>query len=204
MSLNPDQFREHLDQLQEMTGLEYGPNSISTRSGLVLPARHQFEYIRHANLRGDSIWAYSSIPDERGTQHHVNIRMAPSDPSDPLVYSGRTAYDSGINPHMPKHVDTRRYNGQITISTDPNLVATGSPEEMLEKFRSTPIETSERTLNHARYMDEFDNEDRQNFGIAPHEAPVHDFRMSSDLDELPLESHAYDFRTGNLRPVRGQ
>jgi hypothetical protein len=70
-----------------------------------------------------------------------------------------------------------------------------SPEEMLEKFRSTPLETSERTvLESKRHFDRF-NEYRKEAGVQPGESEIIDWRREN------LPTFAYDFRSRSTRPI---
>jgi hypothetical protein len=198
VTLNINQFHEHLDQLQEMTGLEYGPQSISTRSGLVLPAMHEFDYNDSgiADKENPRFSAYSRIPDERGVNHEYYVRMHPSDPSVPLKFQGSTPFHSSPD----KNPKRRFYLNDPTPweQTSANDSKVNNPEEVIERFKSEPVETSERLAAKSKEELKYVQDQRKSWGLSPDETDVTDW--SSDGNHL--ERYAYDFRNRSTRPIR--
>ena len=86
MTISPDQFADQLMQMEERTGIEYGPGHITLPGGIRLPAMHRLATWGDPRSRnpGTLREVLSQVPSETGAVHSI-INSAPSGLHDPRM-----------------------------------------------------------------------------------------------------------------------
>lgn len=196
--ISSDQFREHVAHLEDTHGISFGPGSIRTRGGLVLPAHTGFDYDETAEGMPVSINASVAIPDERGLHHELSMtvplqtREQPSAVpwhNGPMV-QGQTPHAEGIDvysTHVPPAgtVFDRIFPGE-------NRHQVHSGEEAIHLMKE-PKPVSPEVVDSSREKLQLEKQFMDQMGLQDADSYVW-----RDADE---SEHVYDHRTGNLRPL---
>lgn len=144
MDLSADQFREHLEEFQQRTGMEVGHNAVTHR-GRQLSAVGHHMHIYRGGHEGRAIKTW--VPTEQGNLHLLwgHTMGGGPDPrhDDAVFFSGRS--------HHPTKVDQPMAMYSSSLGDDPYVGVSAFHERLSEMMRDTPMPSAEiRQENAAR------------------------------------------------------